>query len=74
VPEPLSVPKSLGGLLDHMHDDAPEPNEGALDGLMERTQDLTEDINERAEVAAQVLEMDAEADPEHIEAEELNEQ
>ena len=74
VPEPLAVPKSLGGLLDHMHDDAPEPNEGALDGLMERTQDLTEDINERAEVAAQVLEMDAEADPEHIEAEELNEQ
>ena len=74
VPEPLSVPKSLGGLLDHMHDDSPEPNEGALDGLMERTQDLTEDINERAEVAAQVLEMDAEVDSESVEAEELNEQ
>ena len=52
VPDPISVPKSLGGLLAHMHDEAPK--EASMGGLMERTQELTEDINERAEVAAKV--------------------
>ena len=54
VPEPVDVPKSLGGLLAHMHDEA--PSEASMGGLMERTQELTEDINERAEVAAKVAE------------------
>lgn len=54
VPEPVDVPKSLGGLLAHMRDEA--PSEASMGGLMERTQELTEDINERAEVAAKVAE------------------
>ena len=54
VPAPVAVPKSLGGLLAHMHDEA--PSEASMGGLMERTQELTEDINERAEVAAKVAE------------------
>ena len=54
VPDPLSVPKSLGGLLSHMHEDAAA--EAPLGGLMERTQELTEDINERAEVASKIAE------------------
>ena len=54
VPDPLATPKSLGGLLAHMHEDAEE--EASLGGLMERTQELTEDINERAEVAAKIAE------------------
>ena len=54
VPDPLSVPKSLGGLLSHMHQDAAA--EAPLGGLMERTQELTEDINERAEVASKIAE------------------
>ena len=54
VPDPLATPKSLGGLLAHMHDEAEE--EASLGGLMERTQELTEDINERAEVAAKIAE------------------
>ena len=52
VPAPVDVPKSLGGLLNHMHDTAPK--EASMGGLMERTQELTEDINERAEVVAKV--------------------
>ena len=58
VPDPLAVPRSLGGLLNHMHEEAPSsPNaEASLGGLMERTSELTEDINERSEVATQVAE------------------
>ena len=62
VPDPLAVPKSLGGLLAHMHDDeAAEgaPEEASLGGLMERTQELTEDIHERAEVASMIAEEEA---------------
>jgi chromosome segregation protein len=71
VPDELAPPKSLGGLLSHMHEDASAPSEEAsstspLGGLMERTSDLTEDINERAEVASQVH--DAEQDSEASDA------
>ena len=58
VPEALAVPRSLGGLLNHMHDVTPSTpsTEASLGGLMERTSELTEDINERAEVASKVAE------------------
>ena len=58
VPEALAVPRSLGGLLNHMHDGTPSApsTEASLGGLMERTSELTEDINERAEVASKVAE------------------
>ena len=58
VPEALAVPRSLGGLLNHMHDATPSApsTEASLGGLMERTSELTEDINERAEVASKVAE------------------
>ena len=62
VPDPLAVPKSLGGLLAHMHDDEvaeAAPEEASLGGLMERTQELTEDIHERAEVASKIAEEEA---------------
>ena len=54
VPEPVDVPKSRGGLLAHMHDEA--PSEASMGGLMERTQELTEASTERAKVAAKVAE------------------
>jgi len=57
VPDPLAVPKSLGGLLSHMHDEV--ANDAPLGGLVERTQELTEDINERAEVASKIAEHEA---------------
>ena len=62
VPEALGVPRSLGGLLTHMHDDAGE--EASLGGLVERTQELTEDINERAQVVAKLAEIDPSTDAE----------
>ena len=62
VPEALGVPRSLGGLLAHMHDDAGE--EASLGGLVERTQELTEDINERAQVVAKLAEIDPSTDAE----------
>ena len=61
VPEPMAVPRSLGGLLPHMQANAPEPSseaEGSLGGLLERTTEMTEDINERAEVAARVADVE----------------
>ena len=62
VPEALGVPRSLGGLLTHMHDDAGE--EAGLGGLLGRTQELTEDINERAQVVAKLAEIDPSTDAE----------
>ena len=58
VPEALAVPRSLGGLLNHMHGATPSTpsTEASLGGLMERTSELTEDITERAEVASKVAE------------------
>ena len=61
VPDPLTTPKSLGGLLAHMHEDVEE--EASLGGLMERTQELTDDINERAEVVAKIAEEDERTSP-----------
>ena len=61
VPEPMAVPRSLGGLLPHMQANAPEPSseaEGSLGGLLERTTEMTEDINERADVAARVADVE----------------
>ena len=61
VPEPMAVPRSLGGLLPHMQASVPEPSseaEGSLGGLLERTTEMTEDINERADVAARVADVE----------------
>ena len=61
VPEPMAVPRSLGGLLPHLQANAPEPSseaEGSLGGLLERTTEMTEDINERADVAARVADVE----------------
>ena len=61
VPEPMAVPRSLGGLLPHMQVNAPEPSseaESSLGGLLERTTEMTEDINERADVAARVADVE----------------
>ena len=55
VPDDLAVPQSLGGLLPHLS----TPEEPALGGLVERTQETTEDINERAEVANQLVDDDS---------------
>ena len=55
VPEDLTVPQSLGGLLPHLS----TPEAPPLGGLVERTQEMTEDINERAEVANQLVEDDS---------------
>jgi len=52
VPEPLSVPQSLGGLVPHLSPD------GGLGGLVERTEDTNKDIEERAEVARQLTEVE----------------
>jgi len=68
VPDPLTVPRSLGGLLNHMHDEAEaSPTaEASLGGLMERTSEMTEDINERAEIATQVAEAEQSDAPEEL--------
>ena len=69
VPEALSAPASLGGLLSHMEPQQ-EP-EKSLAGLSERTAELTEDIEEYQEVAEAVREVDAESS---IEQEQENEE
>ncbi len=68
VPDAMAVPKSLGGLLMHMHDDGDEapPQESTMGGLMERTQEFTEDITERAEVAAKVAQASENQDDEPL--------
>lgn len=74
VPDELSVPKSLGGLLPHMHDDAPPKEDTALDALMERTNEMTEDINERKEIAVQLSDLEDDLQAEQTASAELEEQ
>lgn len=74
VPDELSVPKSLGGLLPHMHDDAPAKEDTALDALMERTNEMTEDINERKEIAVQLSDLEDDLPAEQTASAELEEQ
>ena len=57
TPEPLSTPKSIGGLAERAGVDVPEegvpdpdPEKGDLLALRERTEDVTEDIGERDEI------------------------
>ena len=51
VPDALSPPKSLGGLLNHIIDDQPQEHEDStMQGLGERTAELTEDIQELQEL------------------------
>jgi len=54
VPESLTAPKSLGGLLNHMNDsnEIEEDTEvdDSMQGLSERTAELTEDIEEMQEL------------------------
>jgi hypothetical protein len=64
VPEPLSTPSSLGGLLDHIpvsEEDVSEDNETSigLAALSERTAEMTEDIEEYAEVAQAIQAVEA---------------
>ncbi|HJL96894.1 MAG TPA: hypothetical protein QF401_01960, partial [Candidatus Poseidoniaceae archaeon] len=64
VPEPLSTPSSLGGLLDHIpvsEEDVSEDNETniGLAALSERTAEMTEDIEEYAEVAQAIKAVEA---------------
>ena len=61
VPEPLSAPKSLGGLLKHIDSDEEGPEqdsetESSFTSLAERAEELTEDIQERQEVASKIIE------------------
>ena len=58
VPEPLSAPASLGGLLPHM--DASTESEPSLTALSERTAEMTEDIAAYQEVAQAVREAETE--------------
>ena len=58
VPEPLSAPASLGGLLPHM--DASTESEPSLTALSERTAEMTEDIEAYQEVAQAVREAETE--------------
>ena len=58
VPEPLSTPASLGGLLPHM--DTSTESEPSLTALSERTAEMTEDIEAYQEVAQAVREAEAE--------------
>ena len=58
VPEPLSTPASLGGLLPHM--DASAEPEPSLTALSERTAEMTEDIEAYQEVAQAVREAETE--------------
>ena len=47
VPDALSAPKSLGGLLIHIIDDEiVDGEDSTMQGLGERTAELTEDIQE----------------------------
>ena len=69
VPEALSAPSSLGGLLSHMEPQQ-EP-EKSMAGLSERTAELTEDIEEYQEVAEAVREADTKSS---IEQEQENEE
>ncbi len=69
VPEPLSAPASLGGLLPHM--DTSTESEPSLTALSERTAEMTEDIEAYQEVAQAVREAEAEdAIEESVEGEE----
>jgi chromosome segregation protein len=69
VPEPLSAPESLGGLLPHM--DTSTESEPSLTALSERTAEMTEDIEAYQEVAQAVREAEAEdAIEESVESEE----
>ena len=58
VPEPLSAPASLGGLLPHM--DASTESEPSLTALSERTAEMTEDTEAYQEVAQAVREAETE--------------
>ena len=58
VPEPLSAPASLGGLLPHM--DTSTESEPSLTALSERTAEMTEDIEAYQEVAQAVREAESE--------------
>ena len=51
VPEPISPPRSLGGLLNHIKD---SQEDVSMAGLGERTAELTEDIEEMQELRQSV--------------------
>lgn len=57
VPDPLSAPASLGGLLPHMEADT--NSEPSLTALSERTAEMTEDIEAYQEVAQAVREVES---------------
>jgi len=77
TPEPLSTPRSIGGLAERAGVDVPEegvpdpdPEEGDLLALRERTEDVTEDIGERDEAEMAQPEVKDKDDATGIEVEE----
>ena len=77
TPEPLSTPKSIGGLAERAGVEvsegdvpAPESEQGDLQSLRERTEDITEDIGERDEAELAPPAEQGEDDATEIELEE----
>jgi chromosome segregation protein len=77
TPEPLSTPKSIGGLAERAGVEvskgdvsAPESEQGDLQSLRERTEDITEDIGERDEAEPAPSVEQGEDDATEIELEE----
>ena len=66
VPEPLSAPKSLGGLLKHIEQSNDSDVDDSMQGLSERTAEMTEDIEEMQELR-EAVKHDSEKEPESIE-------
>ena len=66
VPDALSPPKSLGGLLNHILDDDEQNDEedSTMQGLGERTAELTEDIQEMQDLKEAISEEESEVEAE----------
>ena len=64
VPDALSPPKSLGGLLNHILDDDEQNDEedSTMQGLGERTAELTEDIQEMQDLKEALSEEESEVE------------
>jgi chromosome segregation protein len=65
VPDALSAPKSLGGLLNHIIDDEiVDGEDSTMQGLGERTAELTEDIQEMQDLKEALLESEEQLESE----------
>ncbi len=71
VPEPLSAPKSLGGLLKHVEESNDSDVDDSMQGLSERTAEMTEDIEEMQELRESVKQdLEKELEPIELDFEE----